>query len=98
MQVRLRFGLVARISRAMLCRDRACRGREMQLRLRYGFGTCNPLRRSCVSGARNAGEIAFWIGAPLREITTCAQVGRQSGVHFHKGFSVKPTSVPRGNE
>ena len=34
------------------CGDRACRGREMQARV----------RRSCVSRARNAGESAFWPG------------------------------------
>ena len=33
----------------------------MQARLRSRFGTDDPLRRSCVSKARNAGEIAFWI-------------------------------------
>ena len=42
--------------RATLCGDRACRVREMQAR--GGFAGCprNPLRRSCVSSARNAGE------------------------------------------
>ena len=33
----------------------------MQVRLRFGFGTRSPLRRSRVSRERNAGEIAFWI-------------------------------------
>ena len=47
---------------ATLCGDRARRGREMQARLGFGFVAGNPLRRSCVSRARNAGEIAFWIG------------------------------------
>ena len=32
----------------------------MQVRLRVGFGARNPLRRSCVSRVRNAGEIAFY--------------------------------------
>ena len=31
--------------------------------------------------------------APLREITPCTQVGRQSGTHLDKGFCVN--SVPR---
>ena len=33
----------------------------MQVRLRFGVGTRNPLRRSCVSRVRNAGEIAFFV-------------------------------------
>ena len=42
----------------------------MQARVRFGFGAGNPLRRSCVSRARNAGESAFWIwrGQPSAEI------------------------------
>ena len=44
---------------ATLCGDRACRGREMQARVRFGPVQRNPLRRSCASRARNAGEIAF---------------------------------------
>ena len=39
--------------------EHACRGREMQARVRFGFGTGNPLQRSRVSRARNAGESAF---------------------------------------
>ena len=42
--------------RATLCGDRACRGREMQARARFAGCARNPLRRSCVSSARNAGE------------------------------------------
>ena len=49
------------LSGATLCGDRAGRGREMQARLRFVSARRNPLRRSCVSRARNAGEIAFWI-------------------------------------
>ena len=45
---------------ATLCGDRACRTREMQARVRFGFVAGNPLRRSCVSDARNAGESAIW--------------------------------------
>ena len=52
---------VLQVSRATLCGDRACRRREMQVRLRLVGVAGNPLRRSCVSKARNAGEIAFWI-------------------------------------
>ena len=44
--------------RATLCGDRACRVREMQARVRCAGSARNPLRRSCVSSARNAGESA----------------------------------------
>ena len=44
--------------RATLCGDRACRVREMQARVRFVRSARNPLRRSCVSSARNAGESA----------------------------------------
>ena len=46
---------------ATLCGDRACRANEMQARVRFGFVAGNPLRRSCVSSARNAGESAIWL-------------------------------------
>ena len=49
-------------SGATLCGDRACRVREMQVRVRFGFGAANPLRRSCVLSARNAGESAICPG------------------------------------
>ena len=39
--------------------DRACRVREMQARVRFAGCPRNPLRRSCVSSARNAGESAI---------------------------------------
>ena len=45
--------------RATLCGDCACRVREMQARVRFAGCPCNPLRRSCVSSARNAGESAI---------------------------------------
>ena len=45
-------------ARATLCGDRACRVREMQARVRFAGCPRNPLRRSCVSSARNAGESA----------------------------------------
>ena len=43
-------------ARATLCGDRTCRVREMQARVRFGGCPHDPLRRSCVSSARNAGE------------------------------------------
>ena len=46
-------------ARATLCGDRACRVREMQARVRLGLCARNPLRRSCASCARNAGESAI---------------------------------------
>ena len=44
------------LSGATFCGDRACRVREMQARVRFDLVRRNPLRRSCVSSARNAGE------------------------------------------
>ena len=46
-------------ARATLCGDRACRVREMQVRARFAGCARNPLRRSCVSSARNANESAI---------------------------------------
>ena len=46
-------------ARATLCGDRACRVREMQARVRFVRSARNPLRRSCVSSARNAPESAI---------------------------------------
>ena len=46
-------------ARATLCGDRACRVPEMQARVRFVRSARNPLRRSCVSSARNAGESAI---------------------------------------
>ena len=46
-------------ARATLCGDCACRVREVQARVRCVRRARNPLRRSCVSSARNAGESAM---------------------------------------
>ena len=63
-----------------LCGDRACRVREMQARVRFGFVAGNPLQRSCVSSARNAGESAIWFccGQPSAEVVRveCAKCCR----------------------
>ena len=68
-------------SRTTLCGDRACRMREMQARVRFVPVRDNPLRRSCVSSARNAGESAFWPGPgqPSAEIVRvgCAKCRRE---------------------
>ena len=68
-------------SRATLCGDHACRVREMQARVRFGFVRRNPLRRSCVSRARNAGESAILLcrGQPAAEIVCveCAKCRRE---------------------
>ena len=49
-------------SGATLCGDHARREREMQARVRFVSARRNPLRRSCASRARNAGESAFGPG------------------------------------
>ena len=46
-------------ARATLCGDRACRVREMQARVQFVPCARNPLRRSCASSARNAGQSAI---------------------------------------
>ena len=46
-------------ARATLCGDRACRVRELQASVRFVRSRDNPLRRACVSSARNAGESAM---------------------------------------
>ena len=46
-------------ARATLCGDRARRVREMQARARFVKFPRYPLRRSCVSSARNAGKSAI---------------------------------------
>ena len=67
-------------SGATLCGDRACRGRDMQARVRFDPVRRNPLRRSRVSRARNAGESAIWPGPalyPLRR--SCVSSARNAG-------------------
>ena len=54
-----RRGCVLVLSGATLCGDRPYRVREMQARVRFVPCPRNPLRRSCVSSARNAGESAI---------------------------------------
>ena len=67
--------------RLTLCGDRACRAREMQARVR--FAGCvrnpfNPLRRWCVSSARNTGESAICpCSNPLRR--SCVSSARNAG-------------------
>ena len=65
-------------ARATLCGDRACRVREMQARVRFVRCPRNPLRRSCVSSARNAGESAICpVRNPLRRL--CVSSARNAG-------------------
>ena len=70
--------------RATLCGDRACRVREMQARVRCAGCPRDPLRRSCVSSARNAGESAIWRlrAQPSAEIVRveCAKCRRECDV------------------
>ena len=67
--------------RATLCGDRACRVREMQARARFVKLPRSPLRRSCVSSARNAGESAICpvCAQPSAEIVRveCAKCRRE---------------------
>ena len=67
--------------RATLCGDRACRVREMQARVRFAGCPGNPLRKSCVSSARNAGESAICRlpAQPFAEIVRveCAKCRRE---------------------
>ena len=67
--------------RTTLCGDRACRVREMQARVRFAGCARNPLRRSCVSSARNAGESAICrlCAQPSAEIVRveCAKCRRE---------------------
>ena len=63
------------LSGATLCGDRACGGREMQARVRFVPVRSNPLRRSCVSDARNAGESAMCPGPEQ----PCAEIVRVEG-------------------
>ena len=68
------------LSGATLCGDRARRVREMQARVRFVPVRDNPLRRSCVSSARNAGESAIWFFVrhnPLRR--SCVSSARNAG-------------------
>ena len=75
---------------ATLCGDRACRGREMQARVRFGFVGRNPLPRSCVSSARNAGENGIWFcpAQPSAEIVCieCAKCRRQSDESYARTY------------
>ena len=64
-------------SRATLCGDRACRVREMQVRARFVPCARNPLRRSCVSSARNAGESAT---LPARAQPSAESSARNAGI------------------
>ena len=67
--------------RATLCGDRARRVREMQARARFMKLPRNPLQRSCVLSARNAGESAICeiTAQPSAEIARveCAKCRRE---------------------
>ena len=80
----LRFGPVRR--RNPVCGDRACRGREMQARVRFVPVAGNPLRRSCVSRARNAGESAICPGPATTLCGDRACRGREMQARVRFGF------------
>ena len=75
------MGRTASTENVTLCGDRACRVREMQARVRFVRSARNPLRRSCVSSARNAGESAICAvrAQPSAEIARveCAKCRRE---------------------
>ena len=81
--------------RATLCGDRACRVREMQARVRFVPCARNPLRRSCVSSARNAGESAIcpMRAQPSAEIVRveCAKCRRECDLS-HARATVQPSA------
>ena len=54
----------------------------MQVRLRFGLVARNPLRRSCASRARNAGEIASWPGRGQPS----AEIVRVKGTKFRSDY------------
>ena len=56
---------------AALSGDRVCRVRGMQAKLRFWVSFGDPLRRSCVSSARNGSEIVF-----LGELGRSAELAR----------------------
>ena len=71
-------------SRATLCGDGACRVHEMQARVRFVSVRRNPLRRSCVSSARNCrGDCDLALsGATLCGDRTCRVREMQARVRF----------------
>ena len=80
-------------ARATLCGDRACRVREMQARVRFVRSARNPLRRSCVSSARNAGESAICrlrARNPLRR--SCVSSARNAGESAMCRVPVRPSA------
>ena len=54
--------------RAQPSAEIARRVREMQARVRFAGCPRNPLRRSCVSSARNAEESAIWYATLVRRV------------------------------
>ena len=89
-------------TRATLCGDhRACRVREMQTRARFDLDAGNPLRRSCVSSARNAGESTMCParGQPSAEMVRveCAKCRRQ-GEESHARAYLASCKMSTGEE
>ena len=80
-------------ARATLCGDRACRVREMQTRLRFAGCPRNPLRRSCVSSARNAGESAIWYTTLVRRVA-----GELEAENWRRGSARVVRGVARERE
>ena len=70
-------------ARATLCGDRACRVREIEARVRLVRCARNPLRRSCVSSARNAGESAI-------HYNTGRELNSESTLNIYSACCVSP--------
>ena len=85
-------------ARATLCGDRACRVREMQARVRLVLRARNPLRRSCVSSAQNAGESAICpaCGKPSAEIVRveCAKCRRERDLSWARATLCRDRARP----
>ena len=80
-------------ARATLCGDRACRVREMQARVRFAGCPRNPLRRSCVSWARNAEESAIWYATLVRRVA-----GKLEAENWRRGSARVVRGVPGERE
>ena len=89
-------------ARATLCGDRACRVREMQARVRFAGCPRNPLRRSCVSSARN-GPRPDWLPRPDWQVCSAATTTRLAGLfkwtprsasHWRTCHQMTPSTPP----
>ena len=87
-----RWNCVLYLSNATLCGDRACWESEKRVRLHFGLVARSPLRTSCVSRARNAGEIAFLI-CPMQPSAEIVRVEGAKGRAGEIAFWIGRTSA-----